>query len=29
MIKNSLTPAEIISVEIDDENKKAFVVTKV
>ncbi len=28
LVKNSLSPAEIVSVEIDDENKKAFVVTK-
>jgi transcription antitermination factor NusA-like protein len=28
LIKNSLTPAEIVSVEIDEENKKAYVVTK-
>ena len=28
LIKNALTPAEVVSVEIDDENKKAYVVTK-
>ena len=28
LIKNSLTPAEIISIEIDEENKKAYVITK-
>jgi N utilization substance protein A len=29
LIKNSLTPAEIVSVEIDEENRKAYVVTKI
>ncbi len=29
LIKNSLSPAEVISVEIDEEGKRAFVVTKV
>ncbi len=28
LIKNALTPAEVVSVEIDDEAKKAYVVTK-